>query len=220
MNKAKQIPIKCKGNRYLPYHKLKDFQGNLKEMSKENYRKLRALILKHGWIAPVFVWNGNEMLDGHGRLKVLGELIKEGYTIGDIPIVDIEAKDKQEAAKILLSINSHFQRITDEGLYEFISGVGLQLTDLEAFQLNDIDLGEFKANFFETEEPELPITAKLYESYNYVLIYTTNVIDAAFLENFFDLKPHRSYKSRKVSITRVVSFEKFLEQLEKYKCGS
>ena len=111
----KQIPIRCKGNRYLPFDKLKNFQGSLKEMSEANAGKLKASILKYGWVAPVFVWGGDYILDGHGRLLVLGELLKDGYTIGELPVVDIEAQTKKEAAEILLAINSKYQTITDEG---------------------------------------------------------------------------------------------------------
>ena len=145
----KVIAIKCKGNRSLPLGALKTFQGNLKEMSKESAGKLRASILSHGWVAPIFVWNGNEILDGHGRLLVLAELLKEGYTIGDLPIVDIEADNKQEAARILLAINSRYQSITDDGLYEFMSSMDLSMDDLADIDLPDIDMKEFNYNFFE-----------------------------------------------------------------------
>lgn len=144
----KKIEIKCKGNRYLSYLKLKTFQGSLKEMSKESAGKLRQLILKHGWIAPIFVWDKNQILDGHGRLLVLGELLKEGYSIAELPIVDIEAKTKKEAAQILLAINSKYQTITDDGLYEFMNEMDLKFEDLQAFELPDINLDKFEAEFF------------------------------------------------------------------------
>src|SRR4030065_2870444 len=121
------IPIRCKGNTYLPYTALKEFQGNLKKISKENLLKLRALILKHGWIAPVFVWNDTEILDGHGRLLALKGLLSDGYEIEDIPIVDIQGKSRTEAAEILLRINSHFQSITEAGLKEYMEGFDIKL---------------------------------------------------------------------------------------------
>ena len=163
----KTIPIRCKGNRYLKYSELVAFQGNLKEMSKENYQKLRSAILKHGWIAPIFVWNKKEILDGHGRMLVLTELLKEGYSIGDIPVVDVEAKTRKEAAEILLSINSHFQSITEQGLYEFMHDFELDLEGIKDFTLPDIDLSHFEASFFENkglidddEVPPVPAKAK------------------------------------------------------------
>lgn len=162
---SKTIAIKCKGNRYLPHSKLKTFQGNLKEMTKESAGKLRASILKHGWIAPVFVWDKDYILDGHGRLLVLGELLKEGYAIGNLPVVDIEAETKKEAAEILLAINSKFQSITEEGLYEFMSDMDLGIDDLADIELPDIDLEHFEAGYFSissgvNKEPEKKDTCK------------------------------------------------------------
>src|SRR3989304_6287600 len=149
----KAIPINCKGNRSIPFSELRTFQGNLKEMSKESAGKLRASILKHGWVAPVFVWDKDFILDGHGRLLVLAELLKEGYTIKDLPVCDIEATTKKEAAQILLAINSKYQTITDDGLYEFMAAMELDMGDLEEIDLPDIDFEKFGSNFF-TEPPE------------------------------------------------------------------
>src|SRR3989304_9503964 len=156
----KQIPIRCKGNRYLPYDKLKTFQGDLKEMTEANAEKLKASILKYGWVAPVFVWGSDHILGGHGRLLVLGQLLEEGYAIEDLPVVDIEARTKKEAAEILLAINSKYQTITDEGLYRFMDEMELELGDLAIFELPDIDFKGFEAEFFsedtEAEEEEIP----------------------------------------------------------------
>ena len=156
-----QIPIKCKGNRNLSYKELKTFQGNLKEMSKSNAEKLKKSILKYGWIAPIFVWNKDYILDGHGRLLILGELFKIGYQIDNLPIVDIEAKTKKEAAEILLAINSKYQNITEEGLYQFVNEMELDLTDIKDFELPDIDMERFEMGYFENkglddEIPEVP----------------------------------------------------------------
>jgi len=148
---VKEILIKCKGNHYLPYSKLKTFQGNLKEMSKESAEKLRQSIIKHGWIAPIFIWNKNYILDGHGRLLVLEKLLQEGYKIKDLPIVDINAKTKKEAAEILLAINSKYQIITDDGLYEFMNEMDLKFEDLKDFELPDIDMEKFGAGYFGKE---------------------------------------------------------------------
>ena len=150
---SKTIAIKCKGNRYISHSELKTFQGNLKEMTKDNARKLRASILKHGWVAPVFVWNKKEILDGHGRLLVLAELLEEGYTIDKLPVVDIEAKTKKEAAEILLAINSKYQSVTEEGLQEFMFNMDLSMDDLADIELPDIDFEHFKSNFFSENLP-------------------------------------------------------------------
>jgi len=161
---SKEIPIRCKGNRYLPYEQFRNFQGNLKAMSKVNAEKLKKSILKRGWIAPVFVWNNNHIIDGHGRLHVLGLLLKEGYTIQDIPVVDIQAKNKKEAAEILLAVNSNYQTITDDGLYEFMHDMDLTFEDVKNdFILPDITWDYFEKNFYKDgllDDDDIPEVAE------------------------------------------------------------
>jgi len=144
----KNITIRCKGNRFLPYPEFKAFQGNLKTMSRADFDKLKRSILTYGWVAPVFVWNKVEILDGHGRLRVLGELLKQGYTIDPIPVVDIDANSRKEAAQILLQINSNFQKVTDDGLYEYMSAMEIQAEDLENVSLPEVNLERFIKHFF------------------------------------------------------------------------
>ncbi|MBI5588075.1 MAG: DNA modification methylase [Deltaproteobacteria bacterium] len=228
----KEIPIRCKGNRYLPFDKLKTFQGALKEMSEANAGKLKASILKYGWVAPVFVWNKNEILDGHGRLLVLGELLKEGYAIDALPVVDIEAQTKKEAAEILLAINSKYQTITDEGLYQFMNEMDLKIDDLSIFELPDIDFKEFEAEFFsednegiEKEEiPDVPVVPKTKKGDLYILgrhrLLCGNSTDMMDVERLMDGKKANLvitsppyFNQREYSFWE--SYEAFLKDMEK-----
>ena len=157
-NKINKIEIGCKGSRTILHSKLKPFQGSLKEMSKLSAEKLKASILKYGWRFPVFVWNDGKtdwIHDGHGRLLVLAELLKEGYTIDALPVVDIHAKDRKEAAELLLAVNSKYQTITEEGLYQFMHEMDLKMEDLTVFDLPDIDMEQFEAGYFEEENDGL-----------------------------------------------------------------
>jgi len=134
----KTIPIKAKGTDYLPLKKLKFFQGNLKELKRAEFEKLRSSILKYGFRIPVFTWKEN-IIDGHQRIFVLNKLIKEGYTVeGDIPTIEIVAKDKSDAKKILLLINARYGKMSYEGLYEFLNDTEI---DPSSF-LKELDLPE------------------------------------------------------------------------------
>ena len=115
----KEIPITCEGTQYMPINQLENFQENLKELKEVNYNKLKKVIEKYGFSFPVFVWN-NKIIDGHQRIFVIKKMMEEGYTIGDIPVVNIQARNEREAKeKILLAI-AEYGTVTDEGLYEFI----------------------------------------------------------------------------------------------------
>ena len=74
---------------------------------------------------------------------------------------------------------------------------------------------EFEKLLRETDIPdaEFPITAKLGESYDYVLIFTTNATEYAFLQNLVGLRPERSYKKTGVGLGRAIRLDRALAAL-------
>jgi hypothetical protein len=125
------------------YHKLSILQGDLKILSETNKAKLCKSILEHGFFIPAFVWkSGEEMfiLDATQRYHALEELEKKGYTIPDIPYIEIEAKDKKDAAKKLLQITSRYGEINSETSY-------FEDFDIEIDYIKDIQIPEFNLNF-------------------------------------------------------------------------
>lgn len=150
----KKIKITCKGSRSVPIEKLERFQGNLKELSEKEFEKLKGSILKYGFSFPVFVWENN-IIDGHQRVMTVLELLKTGeYEIDDVPVVDIEAMDKREAAEKLLVLNSQYAAMTYEGLYEFATTMEI---DFEAVSLNlslpNIDIEKFLEGYVKDVPP-------------------------------------------------------------------
>jgi hypothetical protein len=131
---------------------LHDFQGNLKDLSSENYDKLKKLILKHGMSFAVHVWDKDGMLnivDGHQRLRVLRKMREEGIEIPPIPIVKVRAKDFKEARELVLAGTSQFGELTDQGLYEFIAESGLDWRDVTYdFRFPELDFNNFAADFY------------------------------------------------------------------------
>ncbi len=102
----------------LPVSSLVEFQGNLKDLTDKNYGKLKRSLEKHGFFVPMFVWNDNgtpRLVDGHQRLHVCE---REGWNI-NVPVVYIEAANRQEAKEKLLVISSQYGRINQEGYDEF-----------------------------------------------------------------------------------------------------
>jgi hypothetical protein len=162
MNEKPMIPITCKGQKYLPIDKLNSFQGNLKVLPPDQEDQLRSVILKYGFSFPVFIW-GQSIIDGHQRLSVLKSLLAEGYQIkGGIPVVEIEAKDEQEAAEKVLLIESHYGRVTNDGLLEFITDFNIDMALLkDDLNLPDIDMDHFFTDFMEEDIlPESSETAQ------------------------------------------------------------
>jgi len=153
----KKIETKCTGIKNIRLETFKELQGNLKELSKANYEKLKASILKYGFSFPVFCYKQKDthyILDAHQRIKTLKLLQEEGYYIPDLPTVFIEAKDKREAKEKLLQLNSNYGKITDEGLYEFMNEPNFEIDAdfLKQIDLPDIDLEKFELGYVESNE--------------------------------------------------------------------
>lgn len=160
----KQIEIKCKGSMELELESILPFQGNLKDLSKENYVKLRNQILELGFSSPFHVWNNPDdgkyyTLDGHQRSRVLTEMKRaEKYFIPKLPCVLVDADNEHQAKKKILAISSSFGNMSGGSLFEFASINNIDLPTLESFNFAEISMPHFKAEFFDMpldfEEPE------------------------------------------------------------------
>ena len=124
-------------------------QGDLKFLSEENYKKLKANIERRGFDIPIYAWIDKDgqkwLLDGHQRKHVL---TTEGWN-NPIPYLVVKATDKAEAAERLLEITSQFGTITQEGIDEYIA----------KFELPEVDVlahTNFDGIFNFTIEPESP----------------------------------------------------------------
>lgn len=135
----KKIEIKCTGSKAIPIEELVIFQGDLKTLAPEDCAKLKKSILKHGFIAPFFVWRKN-ILDGTERLIALRELAAEGHEVPPLPVIEIEAKSEQEAAEIVLQLSSRYGKMTVGGLDEFMERFALNDEIIGKLALPEIDL--------------------------------------------------------------------------------
>jgi len=148
----KKVEITCAGAGIVYLDDLVDFQGNLKDLSKENYEKLKKEILDLGFSEPISVWaKDGKMycLNGHQRRRTLMQMRVEGYEIPPIPVNFIEAKDKKEAKKKVLALTSQYGEMTGQGLYEFSIDAGLNAGEIEeAFRFPEVDFDSWKIEFF------------------------------------------------------------------------
>ncbi|WP_051210776.1 DNA methyltransferase [Runella zeae] len=110
---------------------VKPLQGNLKDLSKKEYKKLKSSIQKKGFFVPLYVWfdEGTDnayTLDGHQRLRVIQKESPKGV---NLPFVRIEASNVNDAKERLLLIDSKYGEVTKEGFDEFTA----DLLDFEEF---------------------------------------------------------------------------------------
>jgi DNA modification methylase len=151
--KKNRIEIKCKGAENIPCSELVPLQGNLKELSEENYQKLRREILDLGFSEPISVWKNdgkNFLLNGHQRQRVIKRMIDmEGFECPPLPVSVVEATTLKEAQKKILSLTSQYGAMTPQGLYEFSIEAGLSFDEInESFRFPEIDMDEWKLEFF------------------------------------------------------------------------
>lgn len=148
-----EIKIKCKGSTTLHYRDLLAYQGNLKTMSTENYNRLRNNILNNGFAFAISVWlspDGNKILDGHHRLYVIRKMVEEeGYSVGKLPVVEIQADSELHAKRLVLAGSSTYASIDKQGLYEWMSGMDMDIQELvEDYSLPELDVPSFEQEFF------------------------------------------------------------------------
>ena len=148
------VIVKCKGSGVRDISQLDNFQGDLKVLSEENYTKMKKEILELGFCEPVTIWK-NKILNGHQRVKTLTRMKEEGYEIPKIPVNVVDAKDKKEAKKIILSLTSQFGKITNQGLYDFMKEAEIDLSEvMESFSFSDINMKDVES-LFGTDEINL-----------------------------------------------------------------
>lgn len=141
----------------LPREEIQFFQGDLKSLHEDQYAQLKGSIERHGFFAPVFLWEGR-VLDGHQRLHVLD---REGWEVeGGIPVVSIVAADEHDAAEKLLLLSSTYGKIDSQGLHEFTEAHEIRMDDFDLADLPGLDLDAFKAEFYETEENQEEVEAQ------------------------------------------------------------
>lgn len=145
-------------------------QPGFKELTDQARHKLKSSLVENEFIQPFYVWesaNGTMYcVDGFHRNKLLEELITDGINVPfELPATFIFAKDKKEAAKLVLVFSSAYAKILQQGLNDFITE-----NDLDWLNMKDqIDIPDFsveryeqKFNVFEVgeaEEPEVEVAA-------------------------------------------------------------
>lgn len=158
-NEPKNIRVACKGATALPLSAFKDFQGNLKSLSQNDYTRLRKQIEDLGFSEPISVWQAPEgetfILNGHQRLHTVQKMVEDGFTCPALPVSIIDAGSRLEAKKKLLAFTSQYGQMERQGLYEYVMESEILPQDLLLdYRFPEIDLNSFLQEFFVEIQPE------------------------------------------------------------------
>lgn len=151
---TRRIEIRCITKDNADLDELKEFQGDLKEMSDVSKAKLKGEIINTGFAFPFLCWKDPKrktlwILGGHQRARALRELRDEGYDVPRVPIVLVDAKHRVEAKSRVLQDIAQYGKITNEGLNEFLNESGLKFDEIvERFTIPDFDLNSFGQVYF------------------------------------------------------------------------
>lgn len=148
----------------IDYRTVKPLQGDLKDLSDANYRKLKNVLIKRGFKVPLFLWDAGDtseaqigtyyLMDGHQRQRVM---IKEDMQPYEVPYILIEAATIGEAKAQLLEISSQYGRIQQDELDSFTAALPqADLADLSFDALPDFSREDGKEHVdFDAQKHEL-----------------------------------------------------------------
>ncbi|MEC4050651.1 DNA methyltransferase [Flavobacterium sp. SUN046] len=159
----KTEPIKWKALEFIQ-------QENFKEWIDKGDTKLIESILKYQFVDPFKVWEHEGTLyclDGKHRFLDLVKVSELGHNIPEeLPATFVYCEDKKAAAELVLVYSSTYAKITQQGLYDFVSNFNLDIPSLkETISLPEFSMQRFEQKFdlFDTdngEEPHVEIEEK------------------------------------------------------------
>lgn len=155
------IKVKCKSAGLLTLDQMTIIQGNLKELSKEDYENFKKIIIKHGYSDPINIWvdeDKNKILSGTTRFLTIRTMRdKEGFIVPPLPVSYVEADTLKEAKEKLLAFASQFGKVTKQGTYEYISQSEIDYRELAGYKLPGFKLASFELEYFTEKKEREPV---------------------------------------------------------------
>lgn len=180
MSETRVIKVNCEAAATISLDKLLDFQGELKVLTDEDFKKFKRIILKHGITAAVYVWRQkkdksvkvtNYILDGHQRLKILKALRAEGWKVPDVPVAYVDAPTREIAKEILLSHVSTYGKVTRDGLDMYMLDAGLEMGDMAEM----VSIGNMSFDALDTEPGLNEEEIKPYDKINILISFSPSL---------------------------------------------
>jgi len=126
-------------------------QENFKEWIPSGDEKLQASLLKYQFVDPFKVWESDGKLyclDGKHRFMDLKNLIDSGVDVPkQLPATFLDCSDLKEAAELVLIYSSHYAKITNQGLFDFVSKFDIDISEVDT----SINIPEFSMERFEQQ---------------------------------------------------------------------
>jgi hypothetical protein len=197
--------VYCRHDALVPIDQIVARPGNPKKHPPKQVEIYASVLVANGWRRPVTLSRqSGYIVRGHGAILAARRL--------GLAQVPVEYQDYGSEAEELADL------VADNRLAE------LGQTDKDLLQDIFAQIGADAATGYTLEEvaalaktvlaePEYPITARLNERHDYLVIAVDNETDWQFLKNLAGVRTERSYKNTTLGEGRVVPFTRFLESL-------
>lgn len=210
--------VECVFDQMVKIGDLKPHPKNPNKHPKKQLELMGKAILENGWRVPVTVSKLTGLIvRGEGRY-LTAQLM--GWTHVPVDFQDYQSEDHELADLIADNKLPALAEMDTKAEVDVLALLDNGNIDLEITGFSNRELENI---FNETREDEsktlYPITAKLHEKYDYVLVFTTNETDRLFLHQLLGIRKERSYKSKAVGIGRAITFDRFVEAIKAYKEG-
>lgn len=189
----------------VPVGELKPNPSNPNKHPAKQLEFYAAAIRAHGWRESVTVSKlSGLVVRGHGAL-----MAARLAGAAEVPVEYQDYRSPEEELSDLLADNRLAAlAATDSDLLK------AALKELPVSSVTGYSSSEIADLLAElAPAPEFPITAKLNERHDYVMIVVDNETDWAFLKNLAGVRTERSFKNATIGEGRVVPFPRFIESL-------
>jgi len=201
---------------------------NPRKMNPANMQKLKRSLLEFGWAVPITVnvrskaegWPDDEeghkvIVGGHQRVRAATDL---GWN--EVPVLWVSFDEaKEKAANVALNNTE----IAGEWDGRLLAKVLKELEELDASMLaatgfNDQQIRQLlKALDDKPETPQFPLTPRMLENYDYIMVICENEIDWTNLQTIMHLEKRQSYKKDSkagLGMCRVLTYDDFMKRWE------
>jgi hypothetical protein len=201
------IPVHCLHSAIVTADQLKLFPGNYRKHKAKQLDRMLKVVKGNGWRRSAVVSNlSGCVIKGNGMVQLAQ---RNGL---HVPVEYQNYKSRAEELRDLVADNklSALAEDDDDALRKLLSEL-----DASEFELAAVSTAELEALIRDAEIPEaeFPITAKLHESYDYVLVFTDNDSDFIFLQTLCGVEIEKSYKKTGVGLGRALPFKRFIKAL-------
>jgi len=219
----KKIQISCQGATAVDYRELVPFQGNLKNLHREDYERLRREISELGFSEPISVWKDDGkffIINGHQRLRTVKQMVEEeGFAPPDLPVSFVKAENYEEAKRKVLAMASQYGRVQKDGLYEFLQDMELSPEELaEHFRFPEVDLAGFVEEFYLDDQPD-PLDVANSESGENASGQPTDMRSHSshvrMVQLFFDEESHNDFVRQTEKLSEVFKTDNITDTVSK-----